>query len=227
MTQAQSRALSELYDDYCVDAGAGADWAASFGRAAPLAIEIGFGMGQALLDVASLHPEWNWVGIEVYRPGIGSLLIGCVERGMDTVRVVEGDARQSLELQFAQSSVHLINVFFPDPWPKKKHHKRRLVTPDFVDMAASRLIPGGRLCLATDWQAYSEVMLDVLEGCSELRNVAGPRCFASRPPQRPVTRFEARGQKLGHDVWDLAFERPGLNQNQAPVQENSVITESR
>jgi tRNA (guanine-N7-)-methyltransferase len=206
-TPAQLRALTEHYDDYCIDAGTAVDWTKSFGRNAPLAIEIGFGMGDALVDMATRQPQWNCVGIDVYRPGIGALVNVAEQRGLDNVRVVEGDARLSLATQFAAATLQQINVFFPDPWPKKKHHKRRLVTPEFIDLAVSRLVPGGRLLLATDWQAYSAVMLTVLEAAPGIRNLAGPGNFASKPPERGETRFEARGKALGHDVWDLAFER--------------------
>ena len=207
MTAAQQRALTKFYDDYCVDGGVAVDWSDSFGRTAPLVIEVGFGMGQALLHMASQHPQWNCVGLEVYRPGIGALINGARERGLDNIRVVEGDARVSLATLFGRSAVQQINVFFPDPWPKRKHNKRRLVTDDFVELAASRLFPGGRLLLATDWQSYAEEMLARLQAAPGIRNLAGPGNFAARPDERPVTRFEARGKALGHGVWDLAFER--------------------
>lgn len=207
MTRAQARALDTLYADYCVSADAEVDWATLFGRHAPLMIEIGFGMGHALLETAFAHPEWNCVGIDVYRPGIGAVLNGIRECGLENVRIVDGDARQSLQKQFGEATIERINVFFPDPWPKKKHHKRRLITSAFVALIASRLVPGGLLQLATDWEPYGREMLTVLEAEDSLRNAAGTGKFARRPPERPVTRFEARGQALGHPVWDLAFVR--------------------
>jgi len=161
-------------------------------------------MGHALLDWAQQRQEWNLLGIEVYQPGIGALLLGAERDGLSNLRVLEGDAEQAFDNALEPASVDEVRIFFPDPWPKKRHHKRRLVQPAFVSTLASRLKPGGRLLLATDWQPYAEWMLEVLEAESALENDAGSG-YASRADQRVVTRFEARGTRLGHEVWDLAF----------------------
>jgi tRNA (guanine-N7-)-methyltransferase len=184
------------------------DLGEAFGREAPLGVEIGFGMGHALAAWAAAAPDWNLLGIEVYEPGIGALLLALKQASLDNVRVAEADAAAFLAEAMAPASIDELRVFFPDPWPKKRHHKRRLIQDEFVALAASRLKAGGRLLLATDWQPYAEWMLEVLER-STLENLAPSGSgFAPRAPERIVTRFEARGERLGHDVWDLSFRRP-------------------
>jgi tRNA (guanine-N7-)-methyltransferase len=209
MTRGQRRALETLWSRFQPELPV--DWRAEFGRDAPLGVEIGFGMGHALLDWAERHPDWNLVGIEVYQPGIGALLLGLEQREVDNVRVLEGDAAALLVEAFAPGSLQAARIFFPDPWPKKRHHKRRLVQPEFVSLLADRLAPGGLLLLATDWAAYAEWMLEVLDAEPALENLAGTGCYAARSPERPVTRFEARGERLGHPVWDLAYRRKRAN----------------
>lgn len=206
MTAAQARALEVLSGRYCLSPGQTADPAAAFGRMAPLAVEVGFGMGQALVAMARARPDWNCLGIDVYRPGIGALLNACADAELDNVRVAEGDARD-LVRDLPEASVDLVCVFFPDPWPKKRHHKRRLVTAEFAALLGSRLSPGGVLQLATDWQPYAEAMLEILKAAPELSNRHPGPGFAPRCSARPVTRFEARGRALGLRVWDLEFER--------------------
>lgn len=205
-TAAQARALESLAPTYCLAPEQLADPTRAFGRRAPLVVEIGFGNGRALLALAASNPTWNCLGIDVYRPGIGALLNGCEEQDLSNVRVAEGDARELLP-HLPERSVARFCVYFPDPWPKKRHHKRRLLNAAFVAMLASRLESGGLIHAATDWQPYAEQMLEVLEGVGDLRNVHGAQHYAPRNENRPVTRFEARGQKLGHVVWDLEFER--------------------
>ena len=198
MTQGQRRALEELAPRYLVDPEPN-QWAEVFGRRAPLGVEIGFGMGQATLDWAAGEPGLNLVGIEIYRPGIGALLAGIERLGLANLRLLEGDAALLLDSKFEAGSLEEARILFPDPWPKKRHHKRRLIQPAFVRLLASRLRPGGRLLLATDSAAYAEWMADVL--------AAEPALAAAAPGERPATRFEARGQRLGHRIHDLAYQR--------------------
>lgn len=206
MTRAQARALVELAPRYQLPLSETVcDWAAAFGRDAPLAMEVGFGMGHALCDAAARHPGWNWIGVEVYRPGIGALSIALQAAALDNVRVVEADARRVLAQMVAPDSLERVVVLFPDPWPKSKHHKRRLVNADFATLVASRLKPGAEIELATDWGDYAEQMLSVLDAEPELANVAGPGRFAPSSDERRPTRFETRGIRLGHRVWDLVY----------------------
>jgi tRNA (guanine-N7-)-methyltransferase len=171
-------------------------------------------MGQALLHWAQASPEWRLYGVEVYQPGIGSLMLGLEREGLDNVRIFDAPAEDVLERAFASASLDEVRIFFPDPWPKKRHHKRRLVQPEFVRLVADRLRPGARLWLATDWEAYAHWMLDVLEAEPLLENQAGPAAFAGPAAgpgpagaKRVETRFEARGKRLGHRVWDLLYQR--------------------
>jgi tRNA (guanine-N7-)-methyltransferase len=208
MTHAQSRALRTLLDRFQVPVCANAeDWAARFGRDAPLVVEIGFGMGQALFATAQRHPEWNCVGVEVYRPGIGALLNAVADAQLANVRIVEGDARDVLVNMITEGTLRRVMVFFPDPWPKSKHHKRRLVNPQFAALVASRLAPDGDLQVATDWEHYAQSMRVVLDAEPGLESLADDGAFARRNEERPTTRFEARGVRLGHQVWDLAYRR--------------------
>ncbi|NIP14317.1 MAG: tRNA (guanosine(46)-N7)-methyltransferase TrmB [Pseudomonadales bacterium] len=206
MTRGQARALDRVGGRLIVDATT-SGWASVFGRDAPLGVEIGFGMGHALLDWAAECPDWNLVGVEVYQPGIGALLLGLDDRGLNNVRVLEADARQALSVCFEPDSIDELRILFPDPWPKKRHHKRRLVQPEFVRLLASRLRPGGRLVVATDWQEYAQSMLKTLDEEPLLLNRFGPGTYGARPSSRPTTRFEERGRRLGHGVWDLGYER--------------------
>ena len=170
-------------------------------------MEIGFGNGENLLSLAALHPERNFVGIEVHRAGVGRLLLGLEERSLTNIRVICHDAVEVLTVQIAPQSLDEVLILFPDPWPKKRHHKRRLVQAPFVRLLAGRLHPGGRLRLATDWHPYAEEMLATLSAEPALRNAAPGGEFASRSAERAPTRFEKRGERLGHSVWDLEFEK--------------------
>jgi tRNA (guanine-N7-)-methyltransferase len=208
MTPAQRRALAELLPRYGVPlATAALDLEVLFGRRAPKTLEIGFGMGDTLLEMAAAAPEIDFLGIEVHRPGLGRLLAGLEARGLDNVRVIEGDAVQVLSQMLAEGVLDRLLLLFPDPWPKKRHHKRRLLQAPFVELAARRLLPGGLFHAATDWEPYAEQMLGLLEECPLLENCAGPGQFSPRPAYRPPTRFERRGQALGHTVRDLLFRR--------------------
>ena len=204
MGPGQQRALAELGPRYVLPyTGTLADWDACFGRAAPRVVEIGFGMGDATAAIAAGLPDTDFIGIEVHPPGVGALLRQVGERGLANVRIVMHDAVEVLEHMVAPASLAGVHVFFPDPWHKKRHHKRRLIQPPFVRLLASRLAPGGRLHCATDWQPYAEQMLEVLGAEPALRNTADG--YAERPAYRPLTKFENRGLKLGHGVWDLVF----------------------
>ena len=185
------------------------DPAAVFGRRAPLVVEIGFGRGDVLLDAATARPDRDYVGIEVHAPGIGYLLARAHDRGIENVRVLFCDAREALRHRFPDSSLEEIWIYFPDPWPKARHHKRRLVQPGFAELAASRLRPGGRILAATDDDDYALHMLSVFEASARLENLAGPGAFWSGPTERPRTRFEERGRSRGFGIRDLRFERTG------------------
>jgi tRNA (guanine-N7-)-methyltransferase len=210
ITKAQRRALRELWPRYGLDLAPGPiDFAGVFGRRAPLMLEIGFGNGEALCELARSHPQNDYVGIEVYRPGIGSLLLKLETLMLRNVRVICGDAEQVFAEHIAADSLDAVYLFFPDPWPKKRHHKRRLIQPDFVTRVARSLRPDGRMHIATDWQDYAEHALAVALQTPALENTAGLHGYVSRPDVRLLTRFERRGQALGHQVWDLVFRRVG------------------
>lgn len=181
------------------------DLPAVFGRAAPTVLEIGFGMGDATAQVAAAHPEQDFIGVEVHTPGVGALLKRIGEQELQNLRIVQHDAVAVLRHMLAPASLDGVHLWFPDPWHKKKHHKRRLVQPELVRLLASRLVPGGYLHCATDWQPYAEQMLHVLADEPALANTA--EAYAPKPAWRPLTKFEARGLKLGHGVWDLLFVR--------------------
>lgn len=208
-TEAQRRALAELAPRYGVEGGGTLDPRALYGRRARWVIEIGFGNGDALLELAAAHPEWDFLGIEVHPPGVGRLLLGLERQGLRNVRVVREDATAVLETRLPAASVGQVNLWFPDPWPKTRHHKRRIVQPGFVAAVARILEPGGRFHLATDWEDYARHMLEVLEAEPRLENAAGPGHYQPDAGGRPVTRFHARGSRLGHGVWDLIFVRKG------------------
>ena len=181
------------------------DFDAAFGRRAPRVVEIGFGMGDATAQIAQGRSDTDFLGIEVHPPGVGALLQRIEERGLPNLRIVQHDAVEVLEQMVAPGALSGVHVFFPDPWHKKRHNKRRLIQPAFVALLASRLDSGGYLHCATDWQPYAEQMLEVLSAEPALRNRFDG--YAPRPDYRPLTKFENRGLQLGHGVWDLVFER--------------------
>ena len=208
MSKGQQRA----YDTLMPVLGVGyqpqvADLDAVFGRAAPKVVEIGFGMGGATADIAQARPDTDYLGVEVHGPGVGSLLKLVEERQLGNVRIVQHDAVEVLRHMIAPASLHGVHIFFPDPWHKKRHNKRRLIQPPFVALLASRIKPGGYLHLATDWEDYAIQMLEVLSQEATLENTADG--YAPRPDYRPLTKFEQRGLRLGHGVWDLVFRQRG------------------
>ncbi len=206
MGSGQVRALAELGPLYVLPyQDSRPDWATVFGRQAPLIVEIGFGMGQATATIAQARSDCNFLGLEVHPPGVGALLQRIDELGLSNLRIVQHDAVEVLASMIAPDSLAGLHVFFPDPWHKKRHHKRRLIQAPFVAELVSRLAPGGVLHCATDWQPYAEQMLDVLSAHGQLQNTASG--FAPRPDYRPLTKFENRGLKLGHGVWDLLFRK--------------------
>ena len=208
ITPAQQRALSELWPRFGLEySPEPLQAAALFGRRVPLSLEIGFGNGDNLLALAREHPERDYLGVEVHRPGVGRLLLAVARDGLGNVRVICHDAVEVLAGQIAPATLSEILILFPDPWPKKRHHKRRLVQREFADLAASRLEPGGMLRLATDWEPYAHAMLEALRAAPLLVNTAESGTFVPRPAERAPTRFEQRGTRLGHEVWDLAFRR--------------------
>jgi len=208
ITPAQERAFAGLMDRYGVPAEPEqVDLAALFGRAAPTLLEIGFGTGEALAEFARTHPDWNALGIEVHQPGVGRLLNAIEMEALTHVRVHADDAVPFLATRLRPGQIDRIHVFFPDPWPKKRHQKRRLIQPDFLALLARQLKPGGVLHLATDWEDYALQMADVLAGQPELINTRSDGPYIPRPPERPLTRFEQRGRRLGHGVWDLCCRR--------------------
>jgi tRNA (guanine-N7-)-methyltransferase len=202
----QQRALAELGPRFVLPfQDSVLDLAATFGRSASCIVEIGFGMGDATAQVAATRPDQDFLGLEVHEAGVGALLKRVGEAGLTNLRLVRHDAVEVFERMLAPQSLAGVHLWFPDPWHKKRHHKRRLVQPAFVRLLATRLQPGGYLHCATDWQPYAEQMLEVLGAEPLLANRA--QGYAPRPPWRPLTKFEQRGLRLGHGGWDLLFER--------------------
>lgn len=207
ITASQTRALDEFWPRYGLSmTDAPCDFEAVFGRRAPVVLEIGFGNGEALLASAMMEPIRDFIGIEVHGPGVGRLLHALASEDVHNVRVFRDDAIEVLRRAVPDGALDEVRLFFPDPWPKKKHHKRRIVQPAFAVLIRSKLRPGGRLHLATDWAPYAEHMLEVMEAAEGFRNLAGPGDRIERPPSRPQTHFERRGLRLGHPVCDLIYE---------------------
>jgi tRNA (guanine-N7-)-methyltransferase len=206
VSNAQQRAYDNLLPQFGIPFARGiADLDRAFGRSAPRILEIGFGMGETTAQIAVLHPGNDYLGIEVHTPGVGGLLKLLSEHTLSNVRVIQHDAVDVLTYMIAPSSFDAAHIFFPDPWPKKRHHKRRLIQPAFVTLLAQRMKPGAYLHVATDWENYAEQILAVLTAEPLLANTAAE--YAERPGSRPLTKFEARGLKLGHRVWDIVFHR--------------------
>lgn len=209
MTQAQTKALEQLGPKYLVDVSAleHLDFDEVFGRKAPLVVEIGFGMGRSFIEMAAKDPLSNYLGIEVHPPGVGATLLLIDGMELKNVRLIQYDAFEILKKCIAPESIDALQIFFPDPWPKARHHKRRLINPAFLELVTPLLKHGGEIRMATDWENYAEQMLACLTEARELVNTAPDGGYTPRPAWRPVTKFERRGENLGHGVWDLVFKR--------------------
>jgi len=210
MTPGQKRALQQLMPRYGLEPGSLVDPVAIFHRQAPLILEIGFGNGESLAAMAAAAPQTDFIGIEVHRPGVGHLLQELDRQALNNVRVICEDAVTVIRSSLPDHCLDRLLLFFPDPWHKKRHHKRRIVQAEFIELLAQKLKPGGILHMATDWENYAEQMLEVMEKTPELHNCAGRRKYSEKPGYRPVTKFERRGLKLGHGVRDLLFQRRDL-----------------
>jgi tRNA (guanine-N7-)-methyltransferase len=208
LTRGQQRALEELWPRYGVDNdSASLDLATLFGRDNPKVLEIGFGNGKSLAQMATDFPDYDYLGIEVHRPGVGALLLLVEELDLSNVRVICDDAVEVIKHRIPDASLDRVQLFFPDPWHKKRHHKRRILQAEFAELIRQKLKPGGVFHLATDWEDYAQHMMAVMSAAPGYVNEAGEGRFAPRPESRPLTKFEQRGQRLGHGVWDLLFQR--------------------
>ncbi|MFI3185355.1 MAG: tRNA (guanosine(46)-N7)-methyltransferase TrmB [Methylococcaceae bacterium] len=207
ITQGQQLALDNHWAFYGLDPEVDYDFNQVFGRVAPLIVEIGFGTGDSLAKMAAANPENNYIGIEVHKPGVGHLMLLLDQQGLTNVRIYCHDAIAIIENKIPDHSLSGVHLFFPDPWPKQKHHKRRIVRPSFVELLIKKLQPGGYFHAATDWQNYAENMLKILSVNAGLSNTSVAGDYCERPDYRPLTRFEQRGMRLGHGVWDLIFRR--------------------
>ncbi len=222
ITRAQQRALDELWPRFGIDAGDGRlDFPALFGRSAPVVMEIGMGDGETLLELAAGAPGTDFLGVEVHRPGLGHCLLGVEARGLANVRLIAQDAVDVLAARIADASLDEVLLYFPDPWPKKRHHKRRIVQPAFVELVALRLKPGGAFRLATDWAPYAEHMRDVMAGCAVFTPASAAGARVARPAARPLTKFERRGERLGHEVFDFEYRRVAGSQEGSDPQGGS------
>lgn len=207
ITPSQQRALGELLPRFGVTLDGMLDLDVVFGRSAPRTLEIGFGNGASLAIMAAQAPEHDFLGIEVHRPGVGHLLQEIERLALSNLRVICADAVEVLQQHVPPASLDHVLLFFPDPWPKKRHHKRRILQASFVELIRARLKPGGNFHMATDWQEYAEQMLEVMDNAPGFSNSAGRGQYAVKPDYRPETKFERRGLRLGHGVWDLVFVR--------------------
>jgi tRNA (guanine-N7-)-methyltransferase len=211
LSNAQAKALETLGPQFCIPyTKQETDFSQAFGRVAPVILEIGFGMGGTTAEIAAGMPDKDFIGVEVHTPGVGSLLKLIGEQQLNNLRIIQHDAVEVVTNMIRPASLAGVHVFFPDPWHKARHNKRRLIQPPFVELLASRIAPGGYLHCATDWQEYAEQMLQVLGDSPVLENTAD--AYAPRPDYRPVTKFENRGLRLGHGVWDLVFRKKASTQ---------------
>ncbi|MBL4607804.1 MAG: tRNA (guanosine(46)-N7)-methyltransferase TrmB [Pseudomonadales bacterium] len=208
VTESQRRALEQHWENYGLSIADGMFEAETqFGRLAPLVLEIGFGNGRSLIEMMEHEPEKDFIGIEVHSPGVGSLISGAQQGGLRNLKVYREDAIEVLKQVIPDESLSRVQLFFPDPWHKKKHHKRRIVQPSFAALLRQKLKPGGIFHMATDWQNYAEHMREVMDVAPGYVNLAGAEGYIPRPSCRPLTKFEQRGHRLGHGVWDMMYER--------------------
>lgn len=208
MTEGQQKAMEAVWPEMGLELQQGMlDLNEVFGREAPVVLEIGFGMGDSLVEMAKDQPEKNYIGIEVHRPGVGRLLSNAEKSELSNIRVFCDDAIEVLAQCIPDGSLSCIQLFFPDPWHKKRHHKRRIVQPEFAQTLRKKLKVGGVFHMATDWENYAEHMMEVMSEADGYQNVAGDGQYSPQPEWRPVTKFQKRGERLGHGVWDLMFEK--------------------
>ncbi|RYU69093.1 tRNA (guanosine(46)-N7)-methyltransferase TrmB [Aliivibrio finisterrensis] len=208
LTKGQEGAITECWSNMGIDfVEQMLDWNEVFGNNNPVVLEIGFGMGASLVEMAKKAPELNFLGIEVHRPGVGACLAAAKEAGVTNLRVMCHDAVEVFESMIPDSSVHTLQLFFPDPWHKARHHKRRIVKAEFAEMIRPKLNSDGIFHMATDWENYAEHMIEVMNVAPGYENIATDGDFIPRPDERPLTKFEARGHRLGHGVWDIKFRR--------------------
>ena len=208
LTRGQEKAIETNWETMGLEHKSGLlDMNEVFGRTAPVVLEIGFGMGKSLVEMAAAAPEKNFIGIEVHRPGVGACLAEAGEQGLTNLRVMDHDAVEVLKNMIPDGGLSRLQLFFPDPWHKKRHHKRRIVQPEFAALVLTKLQKGGCFHMATDWEPYAEHMAEVMNSTSGYANTAQEGTYVPRPEYRPITKFETRGQKLGHGVWDLIYER--------------------
>jgi len=206
ITESQKKALQDFWPKYGLEVADG-PLTAAFPNPAPLVLEIGYGMGDSLIRMAEQHSEYNVVGVEVHPPGVGRLVNEIAKRNLPNLKTYQADATDVLDRCIPEGTLARVQVYFPDPWPKKRHHKRRLIRPDFVDKMARRLAVGGELHLCTDWVPYADHMLEVLNASQLLENTSPTNSYSEKPAWRPLTKFEQRGQRLGHEVRDLVYRR--------------------
>jgi len=207
MTPGQKRAYTSLNEVYSINLQKPIDWLNLFGSSKSITLEIGFGNGQSLVDLAQKNPDQGFVGIEPHRPGIGQLMLALQEKGISNVRVIEGDAADIVPARVPKGLIESILVFFPDPWPKKRHHKRRLLNYPFIEVLADRLKVDGILHIATDWDEYAHEILDAVNCCPYLSNSSSIGKFSQRPSSRLLTKYERRGLTLGHEIFDIIASR--------------------
>ena len=208
LTKGQEKALADYWPTMGIDyADAPLSLSDVFGRTAPVVVEIGFGMGKSLVEMAAASPDRDFIGIEVHRPGVGACLSDAGDQGVENLRVMEHDAVEVLKNMIPDGSLSRLQLFFPDPWHKKRHHKRRIVQSEFAELVRTKLAIGGCFHMATDWEPYAEHMAEVMNNAPGYTNTAEDGDYVPRPDYRPITKFETRGQKLGHGVWDLIYER--------------------
>ncbi len=205
LTHSQRLGIEQYSSSYLIQGSTEISSAVLFNNDHPLVVEIGFGMGQALAQMAHDHPSLNFVGIEVHKPGIAQICYDAYQLRLDNLRILEGDALELLQNNCPANSLHRIQLFFPDPWPKKKHHKRRIIQKKNADLFASKLIPDGILHVATDWQPYAEWILEIMDAHVAFENMAGNGQYVARPDERPLTKFEQRGINAGHPIADLMY----------------------
>lgn len=209
LTKGQEQAITELWPVLGIEyqAALSLDFSQIFGRQSKVTLEIGFGMGASLVEMAKQHPERDYLGIEVHQPGVGACLMAAKEAGLTNLRIMCHDAVEVLQNNIPDGSLDMVQLFFPDPWHKARHHKRRIVQTPFVELVRQKLAVGGIFHMATDWENYAEHMVEVMNALPHYQNLSATMDYVERPLSRPMTKFECRGQRLGHGVWDLMYKR--------------------